>query len=60
MKDTEDVPEQIWLLASLETIEVISSTIIQAIDERGVRNVINVTQSLHISELSHRDHYSPP
>lgn len=35
MKDTEDVPEQLWLLAPLETSEVISATIIQTIDERG-------------------------
>lgn len=41
--------------APLETSEVISGTIIQTID--GRRTVINVTPSLHVPRLGHRDYY---
>lgn len=36
---------------------MISGTIIQAIDEGGT--VINVTPSLHVPGLGHRDYYCP-
>lgn len=43
--------------APLETSEVISGTIIRAIDEGGT--VINVTPSLRVPGRGHRDHYCP-